>query len=99
MELIKMANLNKINKDYQGILLDLKPEEVEAYIIAVNKKIIETYPTATSDSFNVERFNKLSDNLEETTDFLKTKYPSIIGFEYGSKYLEAILVLLSESFL
>ena len=83
-----MVNLNKLNKDYQEILLDLKPEEVEAYIEAVNKKIIETYPTATSDYFNVERFNKLSDNLEETTDFLKTKYPSIIGFEYGSKYAE-----------
>jgi len=83
-----MVNLNKLNKDYQGILLDLKPEEIEAYIRAVNKKIIETYPTATSDYFNVERFNKLSDNLEETTDFLKTKYPSIIGFEYGSKYAE-----------
>lgn len=83
-----MANLNKINKDYQGILLDLKPKEIESYITAVNKKIIETYPTATSDYFNVERFNKLSDNLEETTDFLKTKYPSIIGFEYGSKYAE-----------
>ena len=32
-----MANLNKINKDYQGILLDLKPKEIESYITAVNK--------------------------------------------------------------
>ena len=83
-----MANLNKIEHQYKEVLLDLTPQEIENYIQAVNKKIIETYPTSTSDSFNVERFNNLSDNLEETTNFLKSKYPSIIGFDYGSKYVE-----------
>ena len=83
-----MANLNKIEQEYKEILYDLKPKEIEAYIESITKKLIETYPTATSDSFNAERYKKLNKNLEDFTEFYKTKYPSVIAYEYGAKYNE-----------
>jgi len=83
-----MANLYSIEKEYKEVLLELKPNEVEAYIEAINKKLIETYPTATSDVFNFEQYKKLNKNLEEVTSFLKSKYPNVVAFEYGSKFNE-----------
>ena len=83
-----MANLNKIEQDYKDILYNLKPEEIEAYIEALAKKLFETYPTATSDIFEIGKYNKLNKNLEEFTDFYKSKYPSIVGYEYGAKFNE-----------
>lgn len=92
-----MVNINKLNEDYKEIISGLTAKEIESFIESINKKIIETYPTATSVFFNVDRYNKLSDNLEETTDFLKTKYPLVIAFDYGSKYNELIKKYLFET--
>ena len=83
-----MANINLIEHQYKEILSDLNPKEVEAYIEALTEKLIETYPTATSYFFNIERYKQIDDSIKECTEFYKSKYPSVIAYEYGSKYHE-----------
>lgn len=80
-----MANLNRISKEYETIIQELKPKEVEAYIEGINSKIFECYPTITNVDVN-EKVFKLSDNLNETLDSLKDKYPNVMAYKYANKY-------------
>lgn len=90
-----MANINKINKDYEEILSGLTFEEIVAYYRNINKKMLETYPTLTSNKWNIEDHNKLFDSVEEATEIFKAKYPLISIVKYATifeelenKYLE-----------
>ena len=90
-----MANLNKINKDYEEILSGLSFEEIVTYYRNVNKKMLETYPTLNSNKWNIKEHNKLFDSVEEATDIFKVKYPLISVVKYATifeemenKYLE-----------
>ena len=83
-----MANLNKINKDYEEILLGLSFEEIVAYYRNINKKMLETYPSLDSHKWNIEKHNKLFYSVEEATDVFKTKYPLINVIKYGTKFEE-----------
>ena len=62
-----MANLNKINKEYNEILSGLTYEEIVAYYRNINKKLLETYPSLDSHKWNVKEHNKLFTSIEEAT--------------------------------
>ena len=96
-----MVSIYKLDNDFKKILLDLKPSEAEAYIDSMNVKIIETFPDIHSDYWDMDSFNRLSDNLEHSIDILKNKYPSVKAYEYGSKFgklYEKYLLETSEAF-
>ena len=83
-----MANLNKINKDYEEILSGLSFEEIVAYYRNINKKMLETYPSLNCNNWNIEEYNKLFDSVEEATDVFKVKYPLINVVKYATKFEE-----------
>lgn len=81
-----MVSIYKLDNDFKKILLDLKPSEAEAYIDSMNAKLIETFPDINSDYWDIDSYIKLSDNLKNSIDILKTKYPCVKAYEYGSKF-------------
>lgn len=83
-----MANLNKINKDYEEILSGLSFEEIVAYYRNINKKMLETYPSLNCNKWNIERHNKIFDSVEEATDIFIAKYPLINVVKYATKFDE-----------
>ena len=83
-----MANLNKINKDYEEILSGLSFEEIVAYYRNINKKMLETYPSLNCNKWNIEKHNKIFDSVEEATDVFITKYPLINVVKYATKFEE-----------
>ena len=83
-----MANLNKINKDYEEILSGLSFEEIVAYYRNINKKMLETYPSLKCNKWNIEKHNKIFDSVEEATEVFKKRYPSINVVNYLTKFEE-----------
>lgn len=83
-----MANLNKINKDYEEILSGLSFEEIVAYYRNINKKMLETYPSLKCNKWNIEKHNKIFDSVEEATDVFINKYPLINVVKYATKFEE-----------
>ena len=83
-----MANLYRINKDYEEILSGLSYEEIVAYYRNINKKLLETYPSLDSHKWNIEEHNKLFTSIEEATKVFKNKYPSINIVKYLTKFEE-----------
>ena len=83
-----MANIYKINKDYEEILSGLSYEEIVAYYRNINKKLLETYPSLDSHKWKIEEHNKLFDSIEEATKVFKKKYPLINIVNYAIKFNE-----------
>lgn len=83
-----MANLYRINKDYEEILSGLTYEEIVAYYRNINKKLLETYPSLDSHKWKIEEHNKLFDSIENATKVFKKKYPSINIVKYATKLEE-----------
>ena len=83
-----MANLYRINKDYEEILSGLTYEEIVAYYRNINKKLLETYPSLDSHKWNIEEHNKLFDSIEEATIVFKRNFPLINVVKYHAKFEE-----------
>jgi len=83
-----MANLYRLNRDYEEILSGLSFEEIVTFYRNLNKKMLETYPSLNSNKWNVEEHNKIFNSVEEATDVFKTKYPLINLVNYATKFEE-----------
>ena len=84
-----MVNVTKLNKDYEDILLGLTGAEITEYYIQLNKKIVNCYPSLTSN-WNEEELGSLLTTVEDTTNILKRSYTldSLNKTNMASRYLE-----------
>lgn len=84
-----MTNIKHLEKDYKEILLGLTAEEVAEYYKQLNRKIVNCYPTLTTN-WNEEELTVLLDNIEEVTTVLKNNYTksSLDKTNLSSRYAE-----------
>ena len=73
-----MATIYDIERKRKEILLDLKPDEIEAFYDELNKKAINGLGTVKNGfTFNPDEIIKANEELKETNDILIKKYPYI----------------------
>lgn len=81
-----MATIYDIERKRKEILLDLKPNEIEAFYNELNKKAIEGLGTVKNNfTFNPDEIIKANEELKETNDILIKKYPYIESLESSSR--------------
>ena len=82
------SNINKLNKDFEEILLGLTPEEAVEYYKQLNKKLIKCLPNLNSANFKHEELTSVLANIENITSVFKKEYPLINQTNISLRYLE-----------
>ena len=86
-----MASLNTIKKDYNELLLELNPEDIEVLFKKINKKITDSLGSSKNYfKWNLEEIEKGTTELNELENTLKRKYPNISGLTASTR-LETLL--------
>lgn len=69
-----MVNINNIKIEFEKLLLNLEPEEINNYYLMLYKKYYNCYPTILNPEFNEEEFNKVEETINYATKVLSRKY-------------------------